>query len=417
MYLYPVMVGQNSVGHTLADRGTGRRMCDLIEKMDRGALIDAANALVPITDPKLLAQLKQLPDDGDVSVPGVTGRVAAKIDTPAGAIVIGGKGNNTYHLDNMPGVAAVIDLGGDDAYYDGTVSPDRPVLLVIDLAGNNVYRSTKPGVQGGAILGVSMLLDLEGNDVYQAEDVAQGSCLAGIGILIDYAGNNRYRGFRRVQGRRWAASASSSTAAAATTITRRCGPKGMATRWASDCWRTSAATATTIAAGCFPTRTSRKRPATRDGARASAAAFAKSAYGGVGVLLNGGGDNVYEFDYLSHGGGYWCGLGFARDFGGNNKCLICRKNFYGGERSEPLFQRFGCGWGCHYALGFCFDDAGNDVYEGTIMGTGHGLGLLRRRALQFRRRQPLRSDRRLDPRMRRPGQPRHPLQLRRRQRL
>ena len=37
--LYPVLVGQNNVGHTLDDRGTGRRLCDLMEKMDRDALL------------------------------------------------------------------------------------------------------------------------------------------------------------------------------------------------------------------------------------------------------------------------------------------------------------------------------------------------------------------------------------------
>jgi len=92
--------------------------------------------------------------------------------------------------------------------------------------------------------------------------------------------------------------------------------------------------------------------------------------GGIGVILDGAGDDVYEFDYLSHGGGYWCGLGFARDFGGNDQRLICRTAYSGGPRNQPSFQRFGCGWGCHYSLGFCFDDAGNDVYEGSIMGTG-----------------------------------------------
>ncbi len=96
------------------------------------------------------------------------------------------------------------------------------------------------------------------------------------------------------------------------------------------------------------------------------------ACGGIGMLLNGGGHNVYEFDYLAHGGGYWCGLGFARDFGGYSKRLIARKNFYGGERTESLFQRFGVGWGCHYALGFCFDDKGHSTFEGSIMGSGMG---------------------------------------------
>ena len=199
-YLYPVMVSQNNVGHTLQDRGSGRRLCDLMERMDRSALVAAAEAMVPLSDPKLLEQLKQYPDKGDVHVEGVIGQVVAKIDTPAGAIVIGGKGPNTYQLDAMRDVAAVIDLGGDDAYEDGSVSVDRPVLVVLDLAGNDTYRANKPGAQGGAILGVSMLVDLEGDDVYMARDVAQGSAVAGVGILIDFAGNDRYSGVRRMQG-------------------------------------------------------------------------------------------------------------------------------------------------------------------------------------------------------------------------
>jgi hypothetical protein len=50
--------------------------------------------------------------------------------------------------------------------------------------------------------------------------------------------------------------------------------------------------------------------------------------------------------------------------------MITKTAYNGGPRTQPSFQRFGCGWGCHYAMGFCFDDAGDDVCEGTIMGTG-----------------------------------------------
>ena len=64
------MLGQNSVAHTLNDRGTGRRLVDLMEKMDRGAMVTAAEALVPLTDPDLLEQLKNYPDSGDVVVRG-----------------------------------------------------------------------------------------------------------------------------------------------------------------------------------------------------------------------------------------------------------------------------------------------------------------------------------------------------------
>jgi len=37
---------------------------------------------------------------------------ACRMSPPAGAIVIGGKGPNTYQLDEMRDVAVVIDLGG-----------------------------------------------------------------------------------------------------------------------------------------------------------------------------------------------------------------------------------------------------------------------------------------------------------------
>ena len=170
--IYPVMIGSNRVAHTLNDRGTGRRLVDLMERMDRGSLVTAAEALLPLTDPKVLEQLKNYPDSGDVAVSGVSGHVVAKINTPAGAIVIGGKESNTYDLDSMGDVVLVIDLGGDNSYNDGTVSIDRPLLALVNLGGRNVFRSAKPAVQGGSILGVSMIVNAEGGNRYDANDLA-----------------------------------------------------------------------------------------------------------------------------------------------------------------------------------------------------------------------------------------------------
>lgn len=369
MYLVPVLSTQNQVGHTLQDRGTGRRLCDLMEKMDRGALYAAAAALAPIADVRVLEQLKSLPDDGDVRVSGVSGTVAARIDTPSGAIVIGGKGSNTYQFDQMGDVAVVIDLGGNDTYYEGTVGTDRPVLIVIDLGGSNTFRGSKPGIQGGAVLGISMLLNLGDHNTYEAADIAQGSALAGVGIQIDYGSNNRYRGVRRLQGQAIGGigillcRGGKNDYHAAMWAQGFGGPLGFGLLdnangdnhyYCGGMWRDS-----------YP-----ETPGYEGWGQGVGAGIRQVADGGIGVILDNGGENVYEFDYLSHGGGYWCGLGFARDFGGNTKRLITRTAYNGGPRTQPSFQRFGCGWGCHYSLGFCFDDAGNNVYEGTIMGTG-----------------------------------------------
>ena len=370
--IYPAFLGQNQVGHTLNDRGTARRLCDLMEKMDRGALLDAADALSPLTDPKVLEQLKKLPTNTQVNVAGVSGPVVAKIATPAGAIVIGGKGANEYDLDAMRDVAAVIDLGGDDVYNEGTASIDRPVLVVMDLAGNDTYRGSRSAIQGGAALGVSMLLDLEGDDTYTAHDLAQGVAIAGVGILIDYAGNDRYHGVRRLQGQ--------ALGGIGVLIDRGGNDDYHAGLWAQGVGGPLGFAMLDDLAGddhyyCGGLYTNSYKPETpgyEGWGQGVGGGIRQAADGGIGVILDGAGDDEYEFDYLSHGGGYWCGLGFARDFAGNDKRVICRKAFDGSERRETLFQRFGCGWGCHYALGFCFDDRGDDFYQGTIMGQGMG---------------------------------------------
>lgn len=368
-HMVPVLVTQNQVGHTLQDRGEGRRLCDIMEKMDRGAMLTAALALAPLSDERVLEQLKGLPDDGDIKVQGVTGTIVRRIETPSGAVLIGGKDRNVYELDQLTDVVAVIDLGGNDVYYEGTVGTGRPVLVVMDLGGNDAYRGSRPGIQGGAVLGVSMLVDAAGNDVYEAQDVAQGSALAGVGILIDQKGNDRYVGVRRLQGQAIGGvgllvdRAGKDDYKAAMWAQGFGGPLGFGLLddmsgndhyFCGGMWRDS-----------YP-----ETPGCEGWGQGVGAGLRQVANGGVGVILDGGGDDIYEFDYLAHGGGYWCALGFARDFGGNDQRLITRTAYNGGQRFEPNFQRFGNGWGCHYAQGFLFDDSGNDVYEGTIMGTG-----------------------------------------------
>jgi hypothetical protein len=372
--IYPVMVSNNSAAHTLNDRGTARRLVDLMEKMDRSALVTAAEALLPFSDPLLLEQLKNFPDgnsnENDVIVTGVTGRVVARIETPAGAIIIGGKGPNTYNLDSMGDVALVIDLGGDNTYYDGTVSIHRPLLVNVNLGGHNVFRSSKPAVQAGAVLGVSMIVNTEGGNRYEAEDLAQASTIGGVGIIVEFGGDNIYRAARRVQAQ--------AIAGLGIIIGHGTGNKYHAGMWAQGLGGPLGFGIIDdiggydhyYVGGLYVNSYKPETPGYEGFGQGVGGGIRQVADGGIGMLLNGGGHNLYEFDYLSHGGGYWCGLGFARDFGGYSKRLIARKNFYGGERTETLFQRFGCGWGCHYALGFCFDDKGHSTFEGTIMGSG-----------------------------------------------
>jgi len=319
--LYPVLTDQNSVGHTLSDRTSGRQLLDLLEKMDRFSLYSAAGALVRLTDVRLLEQLRKLPEKGSVTQEGATGTIVRRISTPAGGVIIGGKGKNVYDLDKMPGVCAVIDLGGDDEYLEGTVSPERPVLVVIDLVGNDSYVATMPGAQGGAVLGVSMLLDLEGNDVYRARDVAQGSALGGVGILVDYAGNDVYVGIRRVQGQ--------AVAGIGILIDRAGTDRYHAAMWAQGfggplglgLLDDLAGQDHYSLGGLYPNSFKPDTPGYDGWGQGVGSGLRQVANGGIGVLLDGGGDDLYEYDYMAQGGGYWFGVGLARDFRGNDRRL------------------------------------------------------------------------------------------------
>jgi hypothetical protein len=341
-----------------------------MEKMDRAALYDAAEAMAPIADVRLLEQLKSLPAEGNVKVAGVTGTVVRRIDTPSGAIIIGGKEDNAYQLDQMRDVAVVIDLGGGNTYLEGTVGLERPVLMVINLGGNNVFRGTKPGIQGGAILGVSMVLNVGGNNVYEAYDVAQGSAIAGVGIVIDYGPKNRYRGVRRVQGQAIGGIGILIGRGGQNDYHAAMWAQGMGAPLGFGLLDNVTGNNHYYCGGMWRNSYYPETPGYEGWGQGVGAGIRQVASGGIGVILDNGGENTYEFDYLAHGGGYWCGLGFARDFGGNTKRMITRNAYNGGPRTQTSFQRFGCGWGCHYAMGFMFDDSGNDLYEGTIMGTG-----------------------------------------------
>ena len=352
------------------DREATRRLCDLLEQTDRQALYAAARALAPLTDRKFLAALIQFPAGSQEAPAGVKGSVRAILDTPTGLIVVGGPGPNVYDLEALESVCAVIDLGGNDVYQEGTVSPARPVLVLIDLAGQDTYEGSRPGIQGGAVCGVSLLLDVAGNDHYEAQDVAQGACLNGVGLLIDEAGHDTYRALRRAHGSALGGLALLLDRAgddgyhAALYAQGFGGPLGfglMADLRGRDHYY----------AGGLYLDGYEDTPGYDGWSQGVGAGPRGVANGGIGVLLDGGGDDIYQCDYFSHGGGYWFAVGIARDFGGQDRRLGSTRWAYdGGPRQEPVFLRWGLGWQAHYGLGFIIDDAGDDTYGGTTVGLG-----------------------------------------------
>ncbi|MGL6195900.1 MAG: M56 family metallopeptidase, partial [Thermoguttaceae bacterium] len=193
--LYQVFCENEKHGHTVTDHDNAKKLFELMDKIDHVQLFYAAEHFGLLADDRFIEYVKQLPET-------IQGTVRKKygdndmqvIETEAGEILIGGVENNVYKLNDQiyQNVVAIIDRGGNDTYLDGTCDLNRPVFVIIDIGGDDTYYGSHAGVQGGSILGLSMLIDVAGNDTYAAKDIAQGSSIGGVGILIDQNGNDKY---------------------------------------------------------------------------------------------------------------------------------------------------------------------------------------------------------------------------------
>ncbi len=372
--LVPTFSGSGCVnGHTIPNRTYGRRLADTLRKTDRTGFHDAAEALVPLTNKSLLALLDLLPEDAFPTFM-LNGQRVQRFSTSAGDIIIGGRENNMYDLDSpeMRDVVCVIDLGGNDTYREGTCDLSRPVLAILDLHGSDTFTGSKPGIQGGSVLGVSIVVNAEGNNTYSASDVAQGSTIGGAGMLfnLDENGNDSFKAVRRAQGH--------ALGGLGVLVDRGGNDKFRAALWAQGFGAPGGFGVLenvkgndTYYCGGLWIDSYPEHPGYDGWGQGIGAGIRQVANGGIGVILDGAGDDLYEVDYFGHGGGYWLGVGFARDFGGSDRRMGTTLTAYDGSpRREAQWTRFSNGFGCHYSLGYLFDDGGDDYYGGRIMGGG-----------------------------------------------
>lgn len=280
----------------------------------------------------------------------ISGEVhGAKVVEGIGLVVVGGAGPNRY---DMSAVAAVYDVGGDDRYeYPGP--PPGPTQFVIDLAGNDTHAATASfcGPATG-IFGLSIIDDRAGNDTYGSSGMFTiGAGLFGFGILLDRAGNDTYENLGDDAG--WSMGvgfygagvildlAGSDVYLAQKLSQGVGGPRGFG--------------AIVDGAGNDLYRANGPRFGSAYGTPAVYLGMSQGfgfgvrnyAAGGVGAIVDLGGDDRYEAGEFSQAGAYYFGLGLIHDLAGNDL-------YYG--------NRYGQAFAAHQAAGVLIDDAGDDVY-------------------------------------------------------
>jgi hypothetical protein len=269
-----------------------------------------------------------------------------QIDSAVGIVSIGTWGDDHHG----PGAAVIIDPGGDDVYERAPVTGGA-VSVIVDFAGNDSYRGSDlvvnglsaivdfsgndryamsgPGL-GAVIFGVSLLIDLAGHDSYEATLFGQGAAAFGVGAILDLRGNDNYR--LRAVGQGFGMA------------------HGLGLLWDRD------GDDTYVAGGV---RDAFDRGGGVSMAQGAARGARTSLGGGVGMLRDDEGNDVYEAEMFAQGMGFYYGVGLLWDGAGNDRYRAVR---------------YAQGNGVHEAVGILRDDAGNDHYQLTF-GVGQGMGL------------------------------------------
>jgi hypothetical protein len=319
------------------------------DKVDMGKMIAGARLLAQLADTNWMRSFAAAYQKGAKpiasKVPGVDGTVLAQWETPAGRCVIGGPGPNRY----TGNFAFIMDIGGNDV-YDLTTCAAGSFRMTIDLAGDDDYRGSQSAAAGVGC--VDVLVDRQGNDTYRGERWSQGAGCLGVGMLIDYAGDDIYTSHWCSQG------------AAFLGIGLLYDHSGY-DHYVADVYSQGFGYAKGFGmlledSGNDSYRAGWKYPDDRWPNRAHLAMSQGFGYGmrpwstgvgtdgGIGLLSDRQGDDVYDAGIFSQGGSYWYALGILHDRQGADR-------YSAGQYSQ--------GSGIHLSFGALLDDAGDDSYD------------------------------------------------------
>ncbi len=281
------------------------------------------------------------------------------IDTPLGKIVINGTGDQTYQDDDY---LLIIDLKGNDKYLGGAATRNMAhgVSVIIDFEGNDQYKNTseKSPSFGAGIFGYGILIDVKGNDKYTANYISQGAGIFGTGILADYSGNDVYKGIAHIQG--------SGTYGTGLLIDNQGSDRYFLYRLGQGYGFTKGVGLLLDSQGDdqyigledkYPNGGpfgAEKHLHFAQGfglGKRSDGVDGNSWGGGLGILIDGTGNDRYECDIYCQGSAYWYSMGILTDKAGNDY-------HNGGAYSLAGVP--------HFALGIYQDDGGNDQYTGFI---------------------------------------------------
>lgn len=321
---------------------------DAIAETDR-AYLGFAGVLLARHVHEALVEFRAVPEAERTVPPDHPG---VFLTTPLGLVRVFGPGDDEAEI--RAGTVLTLDLGGDDVWTGnpGSSCLGKAVSLHVDLGGHDTYVGDTASVACG-LLGLGMVFDESGDDRYTVVESGLGAAWHGVGLLVDREGRDEYRGGKWTQG-----AAHVGVAALV----------DLAGDDLYECDEQSQGLGSTLGAGLVLDLAGDDRYVARDDGNVSELYLGQSVAmsqgcgygrradlgdghslaGGVGLLVDGAGDDEYHAQVWAQGCGYWWGVGALEDRGGND-------TYRNGKYSA--------GAAAHFALGVCADLAGDDRHN------------------------------------------------------
>ena len=280
-----------------------------------------------------------------------------QIATPLGDIVIAGSSDDIHNFHQAP--LLLIDCGGDDTYNGRYAKSDYsyPYSLVLDLDGTDAYNSEplsfgsassffgftalfdlgtetdhytgKRRCYGYSFGGVSLLYDESGDDVYRAEAFCFGASEFGIAAMLEGGGNDLYQALHGSQGY--------GSLGGVGLLFDRSG----ADRYIAN------ATPALYPSAQLPNQNYSASQGFGSG-RFGPTQDGRSISGGIGMLIDREGRDVYQASVFAQGAGIGYGIGVLSD-----------------REGDDAYQAdwYAMGSSAHQSCGFLIDESGNDRYQ------------------------------------------------------
>jgi len=340
------------------------RLLNIMKKLKRNSLHQAGLIVIDLIEKLSVTDFSDLETSEAKNIRGIQGDILYYNQTKYGELIIGGKGDNVYSRD----FAFIIDLGGDDIYRCraggalGTLG--NSFSFVIDQHGDDIYFEESRSVSfGSGFLGIGVLYDLNGNDVYRGTHYSQGTGICGIGLLIDNTGEDDYRGGCFTQG-------AGHYGIGVLKDIGKSDDRFLAKLWAQGFGSTFGYGLLQDTGGDDTYRTGGEylhAPLLPNDYQSFSHGFGMGwrprAGGGIGVLYDENGNDFYDGEVFCEGSSYWYSLGILVDGGGNDSYNAAQ---------------YAQGAGIHLSVGALWEQGGNDQYHsrnGVVGGTAHDLSV------------------------------------------